>query len=202
MSKKTVLEHQLEEWKYLNGYINSIDTGYQQSFTIIIEIFSVAAALGANSNNSVGTIIMFIVPPGIIATFAYLSYQFRIVAILRGHLAALEIKMNNHLHEDVHIWNSALVEMYMARNNSINKWMMFPIAVLVIVIIIVCVIYSWNIMSASLMYRIIFFCYWGVMLGLAVLVTIPFFQNERIRHLTFKEEKVLSSYKKLFTNDK
>lgn len=40
--------------------------------------------------------------------------------ILRGHLAALEREMNDTLEEDVHMWNSALVETFMAHNNSIS----------------------------------------------------------------------------------
>lgn len=27
--EKVILTHQLEEWKYLNEYVNKMDTGYQ-----------------------------------------------------------------------------------------------------------------------------------------------------------------------------
>ena len=63
---------------------------------------------------------MFLIPPVLISVFGYLSYQFRITVILRGHLSALEKSMNEKIGKNVHMWNSALVETFMAHNNMIN----------------------------------------------------------------------------------
>lgn len=97
---RIVLEHQLEEWRYLNSYVNEMDLGYQKQMTLITAIFSIIIALvtsSANDKADKAHDIILVIPPGIIASMAYLSYQFRITAILRGHLAALENKMNRTL---------------------------------------------------------------------------------------------------------
>ncbi len=126
---KVTLEHQLEEWKMLNEYINNMDIGYQQSITIFVSVFAVIATVLSNSSNQQLRWGIFIIPLGLIAFFSYVSYQFRITAILRGHLAALEESMNKKMNENVHMWNSSLLEVFMAHNNSINKMMMIPILV-------------------------------------------------------------------------
>ena len=122
MEKEKVLVHQLEEWKMLNDYVNSIDLSYQQPFVIIMAIIAgIATLLGENFSEEL-SFVYFIFPIGLAAVTAHVSYQFRITAILRGHLARLEERMNERLGENVHMWNSALVETYMAHNNHINSF--------------------------------------------------------------------------------
>lgn len=88
-----ILEHELEEWKSLNEYINAMDMGYYQILIITISIFTAIVAVVTSDIVTEELIkIVFIVPLGIVSVFSYLSYQFRITAILRGHLAALEKK--------------------------------------------------------------------------------------------------------------
>lgn len=197
-----ILKHQMEEWKYLNSYIIQMDLNYQQSFTVMISIFAGATVLFTSDVKSDLLMGIFIIPPGIIAVFAYLSYQFRITAILRGHLAALEREMNVALKEDVHMWNSALVEVFMAHNNSINKNMMLPMLVFILVIIIYCCIFTWK---ASL--RIpcgiqVFVVYWVLMFVGALIVLVPFWKNEKIRHETEKHDKVKRLYQKFLLERK
>ena len=98
--KEVALEHQLEEWKILNEYLNTMDTGYQQSIMLVVSIFAVVGTVLSQSNNSQWQWGIFIIPLGLVAFFSYVSYQFRITAIIRGHLAALEESMNKKIHEN------------------------------------------------------------------------------------------------------
>ena len=120
---------------------------------------------------------------------AYVSYQFRIVAIIRGHLEAIEIKMNTLLRQDIHSCNSALVEMYMARNNLINQWMMFPICTLFFVMAIFCFLITFKIMWTSWVSILLFLIYWIIVTIAAYIIFIPFLHNERIRHQTKTQKK-------------
>lgn len=194
ISPEKVLDHQLEEWKYLNAYINQIDTGYQQSFVMVISIFSVLAVLFSSNNELAFSKGIFIIPPGIVAVLAYVSYQFRITAILRGHLAALERSMNSKLKENVHMWNSALVETFMARNNVINNFMMIPMVLMVGILGAYCVLVSLNAFNDSPYKWIILFVYWTVIFVCAIIVLIPFFTNEKVRRETYDEAIVMEKY--------
>lgn len=194
--KEQILKHQMEEWKYLNSYIIQMDLNYQKSFAVMISIFAGATVLFTSDVKSDLLMGIFIIPPGIIAVFAYLSYQFRITAILRGHLAALEREMNDTLKEDVHMWNSALVEVFMVHNNSINKNMMLPMMAFILVIIVYCCIFTWK-ASSRISYGIqVFAAYWVLMFVGALIVLIPFMKNEKIRYETEKHDKVIKLYQK------
>lgn len=196
------LEHQLEEWKYLNEYINQMDLNYQHSFTIMVSIFAGATVLFTSDTSRDLLMGIFIIPPGIVAVFAYLSYQFRITAILRGHLATLERKMNMNLEEDVHLWNSALVETFMAHNNSINKYMMAPMFMFIAVIIVYCVIFTWEAVKRIMFGNVVFIFYWAMVIVGALIVLLPFFENETIRYQTEDEEQVIKKYKEYLESRK
>lgn len=192
LEKDLVLEHQLEEWKLLNNYVNQIDTGYQQFIVVIVAIFSGVLAFVSKSDSLLKEIV-FVVPPGIIAVLAYLSYQFRITAILRGHLANLENEMNKTIKENVHLWNSALTEVYMAHNNIINNYMIAPMIFVIIILIIICFV-------LTLQYGIageLFALYWIANLVFGIIVFIPFIQNESFRRATEDKEMVVKLYKEL-----
>lgn len=201
-NNSNIFEHQLEEWKYLNSYINQMDLSYQQSFTIMVSIFAGATVLFTSDTSRDLLMGIFIIPPGIVAVFAYISYQFRITAILRGHLAALERKMNMDLGEDVHLWNSALVETFMAHNNSINKYMMVPMFMFIAVIIVYCVIFTWEAVKRIIFGKVVFICYWIMIMIGTLIVLLPFFGNESIRHQTEDEERVTKKYKEYLESRK
>lgn len=140
--------------------------------------------------------VIFIIPLGLVAVFAYISYEFRITAILRGHLAALEEKMNKELGEDVHMWNSALVETFMAHNNSINNMMMVPILCFILLLTIYCLYYTWKALVDIPYAPLIFGCYWLIIVIGVAIVLPPFLQNDKIRKVTYDQEKVMDMYKK------
>ena len=194
--EKTILHHQLEEWKYLNDYINKMDTGYQQTFVIFVALLTGIVSFISKDIKSTVVYGIFLIPLGIIAILAYVSYQFRITAIIRGHLAALENDMNKALHKDVHLWNSALVETFMAHNNSINNKMMIPMMLFVGAVSVYCMVVTYWILNKNIFSIMLWIGYWLMTLGLACIVIRPFFMNECIRSETYNEEKVVKNYKK------
>lgn len=173
-----------------------MDMGYQRAFVVMVSIFAGAAVLfESNERMLLG---IFIIPPGIIALLAYVSYQFRITAILHGHLESLEKKMNEQLKEDVHMWHSALVEVFMAHNNTINNYMMIPMLIFIIIITIFCLICTrramMNIPVSSLFKNIIFVTYW-IAMGIGVFIVLPpFLENTQIRYASSQDEKVKEKY--------
>lgn len=192
-----ILEHELEEWKSLNEYINAMDMGYYQILIITISIFTAIVAVVTSDIVTEELIkIVFIVPLGIVSVFSYLSYQFRITAILRGHLAALEEKMNKELGENVHMWNSALVETYMAHNNTINNFMMFPIMLFIILLTVYCVRFTWKALDGVEYAKVIFGGYWFLVSLGAAIVFCPFIKNDEVRHKTYNEKQVMEMYVK------
>ena len=194
--EKTILHHQLEEWKYLNDYVNKMDTGYQQTFVILVTLLTGIVTFISKDIKSTVVYGIFLIPLGIIAMLAYVSYQFRITAIIRGHLAALEDDMNKALHKDVHLWNSALVETFMAHNNSINNKMMIPMMFFVGALSVYCMVVTYWILNNSIFSIMLWIGYWLMILVLACIVILPFFMNECIRSETYNEEKVVKNYKK------
>lgn len=194
--EKIILQHQLEEWKYLNEYVNKMDTGYQQTFVILVTLLTGIIAFISKDIKSTIVYGIFLIPLGIIAMLAYVSYQFRITAILRGHLAALEDDMNKTLHKNVHLWNSALVETFMAHNNSINSRMMVPMMFFVGALAIYCMVVTYWILDKNSLLIILWVGYWLMVIILACIVILPFFMNECIRAETYDEEKVVKNYKK------
>lgn len=194
--EKTILHHQLEEWKYLNDYVNKMDTGYQQTFVILVTLLTGIVSFISKDIKSTVVYGIFLIPLGIIAMLAYVSYQFRITAIIRGHLAALEDDMNKALHKDVHLWNSALVETFMAHNNSINNKMMVPMMFFVGALSVYCMVVTYWILNNSIFSIMLWIGYWLMILVLACIVILPFFMNECIWSETYNEEKVVKNYKK------
>lgn len=71
MNDEKVLQHQLEEWKYLNDYVNKMDTGYQQTFVLIVTLLTGIVAFISKDMKSTVVYGIFLVPPGIIAMLAY-----------------------------------------------------------------------------------------------------------------------------------
>ena len=198
-----ILHHMLEEWKYLNDYIIKMDNNFGTGFTIILTIFTGAViALFSNTpTNKTATLIIFLVPLTILAIMYYIAYQFRITAILRGHLAKIEHNMNLLLSNKIHKWNSILVETFMAHNNSANSFLMLPNSILLIACMIYCfyatinVLILNNILSLSFATSIIFLLlYWTLIFYLSLRLLLTFLGNEIVRHIVEDEDYVNSLY--------
>ena len=194
--KKYLIDKSIEEWKALSQYIMDIDKSYSNYITIITAISSFTVALleiinlkYCDSPNETLSYIFYIVPIAFIVVFGYMGYQFRITAILRGHLASLEDKINKELGEDIFMWNSSLVEVYMAHNNVPNNTLMIPILIFVLGITTLCVMETFK--TGTLLFNIL---YWILMVALSGLVLIPFFKNGDIRKKTYKTEEIIKKY--------
>lgn len=196
--ERIILNHELEEWRYLNDYVNKMDMGYMQLISLLLAIITGIMAIIFSNKQIMEKIeiIFFLIPVILISVFGYMSYQFRITAILRGHLASLEKSMNQKIGKNVHMWNSALVETFMAHNNSINSCLM-PINLLaVIIMVIISWLTTWNISANLPAGKWIFIIYWCFIGGAAVIVAIPFFYNDRIRYATEDTDTVYRAYQK------
>ena len=190
--EKYIISQYLEEWKLLNHYINDIDKGYVNFITIFTAIAAAAATLISivdNSSNSNYTLVFYIIPIAIVSIFGYMGYQFRITAILRGHLACIEDKINDMLGENVFMWNSSLVEVYMVHNNVPNNTLMFPIVLFVLLTGGVCFYGTYY--NGLEWFDI---TYWAVILILGTIVLIPFLHNEDIRKKTYNSCDVINKY--------
>lgn len=189
-----ILNHYVNEWTMLNQYVNDLDRGYEKFLTLIALIAGGTVTLLtfiSDGKHGDYAFVFYIVPLAFLAVFGVLSYQFRITAILRGHLARVEDEMNAILNAKVYMWNSALVEVYMAHNNVPNNFLMVPIMLFIIGIIIVCVIQT--VITGDAIFNI---AYWAVVLGIAIAVLIPFLRNEIFRHDTYDTDKVSQKYER------
>lgn len=194
--ERIILDHELEEWRYLNDYVNKMDMGYMQIISLLLAIVTGIMAIVFSNKQIMEKIeiVFFLIPPILISVFGYMSYQFRITAILRGHLASLEESMNQKIGKKVHMWNSALVETFMAHNNLINSCLM-PINLLAVSIMVIISIVTTLKISATLPAgRWIFIIYWSLMAVAAVIVIIPYLHNERIRYEAEDTDRVLQAY--------
>lgn len=187
-----ILNHYANEWTMLNQYVNDLDRGYEKFLTLIALIAGGTVTLltfisdGEHGNYA---FVFYIVPLAFLAVFGVLSYQFRITAILRGHLARIEDEMNAILNKKIYMWNSALVEVYMAHKNIPNNFLMVPIMLFIIGIIIVCVFQT--VITGNIIFNIV---YWIIVLGVTIVVLIPFLRNEIFRHETYNTDDVIQEY--------
>lgn len=190
--KSELLCHYANEWTMLSQYVNDLDRGYEKFLSLIALIAGGAVTLltfiadGQHDNYS---FIFYIVPLAFLSVFGVLGYQFRITAILRGHLARVEEEMNKILNNDVYMWNSALVEVYMAHKNAPNNFLMVPIMIFIIGVVAVCFILTWS--AGKLWFNIV---YWAVVFILATVVLIPFFRNEKFRYSTYDTDIIINKY--------
>jgi hypothetical protein len=102
--------------------------------------------------------------------------------------------MNKTLQKNVHMWNSALVEVFMAYNNTINQQMMTPIMAFIILLTAYCMYYTYKILGGVEFGLLIFIVYWIVVAVMAVIVFYPFLKNTNVRQESFNEEKVWKKY--------
>lgn len=125
ISEAEKLTAKIELWKEINSYANRIEEQYPLFFSLFVAIASVSIALYSDKiflpTEIKNTIIFLILLPIIIAAvMAYLSYNFRWVAIARMYLTTLEKEINESLGKNVFVWNTDIVEEYMSKRNFAN----------------------------------------------------------------------------------
>ena len=205
ITTKDVLEHELEEWRYLNGNISAMENGYMQGISLMLAVVTgILAIIFAAGAEGAVRFVFFLIPPVLTVILAFIGYQFRVTAILRGHLAHLEQSMNKKLKQDVHLWNSALVEMFMAKNNEINTFIMGPSLFAVGIVIVVSVYFTYGVCCDIDCYGMaIFAVYWLLEAALAAVILVSFLRNETIRRTTERcREEYVGEYKAFLETQK
>lgn len=94
------------------------------------------------------------------------------------------------------MWNSALVETFMAHNNLINSCLMMINLLAVFVMVIISWVTTRNISATLPAGKWIFIIYWCFIAVAAVIVIIPFLHNDRIRYATEDTDRVYRAYQK------
>lgn len=126
--RKDLLELYCEEWRATNQYVNDMDRNMGTFITICISILSGAGALLLSvEKTDIPGCTYYLFPICILILFGYLCYQFRITAILRGHLAFIEDRMNEIAGKPIFMWNSVLIDTHMAYKNAANRITIIPI---------------------------------------------------------------------------
>ena len=168
--------------------------GISLMLAVVTGILAIIFAAGAEG---AVRFVFFLIPPVLTVILAFIGYQFRVTAILRGHLAHLEQSMNKKLKQDVHLWNSALVEMFMAKNNEINTFIMGPSLFAVGIVIVVSVYFTYGVCCDIDCYGMaIFAVYWLLEAALAAVILVSFLRNETIRRTTERcREEYVGEYK-------
>ena len=190
--EKYLISNYMKEWEILHQYVSDMDKGYINYITIFTAIATVGVsvlALIPDIKSSSLNYLFYLIPLIFVAVFGCLSYQFRVTAILHGHLASVEERVNELMGENVFMWHSALTEVYMAHNNVPNKDLMFPIGVFVVMSCFIC-----GVKTFTQEYIVGNILYWLIVVCLGVFVLVPFFYNDTVRWETYQKDKVLQKY--------
>ncbi len=192
--EKFLVSNYIKEWETLNQYVTDMDKGYINYLSIFTAIATAGVGvLAAIPNVDVSSLkyCFYLIPLVFVVVFGCLSYQFRITAILHGHLASIEERVNEIIGEDIYLWHSALTETFMHHQNVPNKGMMAPICVFVIFTCVIC-----GIETFTFEHLILNIIYWLLIVCLLFFVWLPFFRNDKFRWKAYDTEKVMQKYEK------
>ena len=125
INKDTMFNAKIELWKHINSYINSIENGYSIFFTLIITVLGgiivyFKGDLKPEKLFDYNFYILCFLPIALSTVIAYLSYNFRWVAIARMYLSALEKEINKELDKNFYTWNSNVIDEFVSKNNFPN----------------------------------------------------------------------------------
>lgn len=117
---------EIELWKTINEYSNRIELSYQFFSSLLISVIGVVIAFCKDNlipdkvfDNKF--IVLCFVPITVTAIIGYLAYNFRWVAIARMYSAAIEKEINSSLGKEYFVWDSDIVNKFMAKNNFVNR---------------------------------------------------------------------------------
>lgn len=120
------LSAKIKLWETINEYSNRIELSYQFFSSLLISVIGVVIAfckdnLIPDKVFDSKFIVLCFIPMVITAIIGYLAYNFRWVAIARMYSAAIEEEINSSLEKDYFVWNSDIVNNFMAKNNFVNR---------------------------------------------------------------------------------
>lgn len=182
------LSAKIEIWKTINDFSNKIELSYQLCSTLLLSI--IGALVAVSKDNLVpekmfdrNFVILFFAPIVFTAIIGYLAYNFRWVAIARMYAAAIEKEINMSLDKGYFVWNSDIVNRFMAKNNFANR--VFLPVVNTILIISTAVFLNYSIFCSTL-YVYIKVAYLIFTALLYICSLIPFLGNEQVRKSEYK----------------
>ena len=170
-------------WKEINGYINEIENNYAKIVSILITIMGAIIVyfkgdIVPRAHFDCNHILLIILPIAVSSVIAYLSYQFRWVAISRMYLSSVEKEINTLLEYNYFTWNYDIVERYVAHRNFANTKVLPLVNLLFFIFSLLFFDYSMCISSFSIIHK---YLYCVFTLILVVICVLPFIGNEDIR---------------------
>lgn len=181
----------IELWKIINEYSNRIELSYQFFSSLLISVIGVVIALCKDNlipdkvfNNKF--IVLCFVPITVTAIIGYLAYNFRWVAIARMYSAAIEREINSSLEKEYFVWDSDIVNKFMARNNFVNR--VFLPVINFIFIFSTAMFLNYSMFNSKLdgYIKIIYLIATTVMFACSL---VSFFGNEKVRTFEYKFKK-------------
>lgn len=191
VSSNDRLNTYIELWKHLDDLLNSFEHKYMSVLVIMLTLLTPYIAYQSSIEGEIKIALAFFVPFLALIIFAYVSYLFRFVAILRGYLSGLENDIDELLGKRIYRWNGDYINAYVS-NCRPNKYLMitFSIAVLIVIVFFFNQIISlWkddviinHFSQCGTIFFEIFCClYMGFMLLLTILIGFTFLVNESVR---------------------
>ena len=182
-----IAKAKIDLWKEINGYINKIESNYPMFFTLLIAVLGAAlTVLGTNmlpdEASTARLIMLLFLPVALSIIMAYLVYNFRIVAISRMYAAKLEKEINEKLGEDIFIWNSQIIDCYVAKGNFTNTILLPFVSLLFFVITVTVLGYFMWLLPLAIYIKI---GYLIVLIILFCCCVAPILKNDSIRTSDF-----------------
>ena len=182
------LQEKIALWREINSYANRIEESYPKFYTLLITLLGVVITIF--HGNLVPEelfdskfIMLVFLPLATAAVMGYLAYNFRWVAIARMYATTIEKSINDTLNENVYVWNSNIIDEFMAKRNFTNTKMLPVINALFFVFIAGLLNYSMLVSKLNCVVKIIYLI---VTLTLFIVCACPFLKNDSIRKYNYK----------------
>ena len=178
-------------WVETNNNIYKIENSYTTLISLLMTIFGAiivyfSGDLVPQDLFDYKFLLLMIMPVAIASLIAYISYQFRWVAISRMYLTAVEKEINNLLGENYYSWNSDVVEKFVVHNNFANTILLPMINGLFFVL---CLFYFDYCMIASDLHLLVKILYVELTAAIVLVCLIPFVKNSNVRKKAYEFPK-------------
>ena len=182
------LQEQISLWREINNYANRIEESYPKFYTLLITLFGVVITvfhgnLVPEELFDEKFIVLLFLPLATSAIISYLAYNFRWVAISRMYATALEKNINNILGKNIYVWNSNIIDEFMAKRNFANTKLLPIINLLFFIFIAGFLNYSMFISQLNFVVKIVYLI---TTLTLFLMCVCPIIKNEYIRKYDYQ----------------
>ena len=183
MSQK--LSAKIQLWKEINGYANKIEESYIIFFNVIVTIVGAVVSILEFKVLTIELQLALVIflPIALAVVMAYLSYNFRWVAIARMYSSIIEKEINDELGEDLYVWNSRIIDDFMAKRNFTNTKLLPIVNILLFGFVWAFLNHTMFSFDFMLVFKII---YAVCITALFVACLCPFMCNEKIRKFDYE----------------